>query len=115
MPAKKKPSKSRAVALPLRGRAPGTPNKVSAQAKDNILQVFVNLGGVRAMTTWAKKNQDKFYTNIYARLLPKDVQVEAGQGLEELLGMLQQQRAEPESSYVVDGDYTEVLSTETVQ
>lgn len=63
------------------------------------------------MTAWARSNKDKFYTNIYARLLPKDVTVEPGQGLEELLTAM----SERPRDHVVDGDYTEVGEAETIQ
>jgi hypothetical protein len=86
------------------GRAIGTPNKVSAQAKDNIVEVFVKLGGVPAMVTWAKKNKDTFYTKLYARLIPKDLSVSADAGLEELLTKL----AERRGTEIADGDYTEI-------
>lgn len=54
------------------GRAAGTPNKLTALAKDNIAAVFNRLGGTAAMADWATKNQTEFY-KIYARLLPVEV------------------------------------------
>jgi len=47
--------------------------KVGAQAKENIQAVFVKLGGTAAMARWAKKNQDEFYTKIYARMIPHEM------------------------------------------
>jgi hypothetical protein len=88
------------------GRAIGTPNKVSAQAKDNIVEVFVKLGGVPEMVKWARKNKDTFYTKLYARLIPKDLSVSADAGLEELLTKL----AERRSGDIADGDYTEITA-----
>jgi hypothetical protein len=78
---------------------------VTAQAKDNILEVFVGLGGVPAMIKWARKNQGDFYTKLYGRLIPKDVQHSASGGLEEMLAKLAEQRS---SQDTVDGDYTEI-------
>ena len=105
--AAKPKQKSAALALRPPGRAAGTPNKVSAQAKDNILEVFVKLGGVAEMAKWAKDNKTIFYSRIYARLLPKDVTLGADAGLEDLLGQLAEKRSNGEPM-LVDGDYTEV-------
>ncbi len=54
------------------GRQPGSVNKLTASAKENIAAVFVRLGGYEAMTNWAKDNPTEFY-KIYARLLPMEV------------------------------------------
>lgn len=97
-----------ALAVRPPGRPAGTPNKVSAQAKDNILQVFQRLGGVTEMTKWAKANKTIFYSRIYARLLPKDVTVGADAGLEDLLADLAASR-----NTVVEGEFTEVGDTES--
>lgn len=51
------------------GRAAGTPNKIGALAKDNIIAVFNRLGGTAGMARWAEKNQTEFY-KLYARLIP---------------------------------------------
>jgi hypothetical protein len=55
-----------------RGRPPGTPNKVGKQAKDNIIAVFDQLGGVETMVKWARRNKAEFY-RLYARLIPVTV------------------------------------------
>lgn len=90
------------------GRGLGTPNKVSAQAKDNILDVFLRIGGVPEMAKWARKNRGDFYTKIYARLIPKDVALGASEGLEDLLVKLAEQRggSAPEP---VAGEFTEIV------
>lgn len=51
------------------GRRAGTPNKMSATVKQNVIDVFSNLGGVEHMTLWAAENPNQFY-NIYAKLMP---------------------------------------------
>lgn len=56
------------------GRQKGTPNKVSAQVRENFLAVFTRLGGTAAMAEWAKANQSEFY-KLYARLLPSEATV----------------------------------------
>jgi hypothetical protein len=54
------------------GRPVGSKNKVGVQVKGSILEVFTNLGGVKAMTNWARRNKSDFY-RIYARLIPTQV------------------------------------------
>ena len=50
------------------GRTKGTPNRVSATARDNIIAAFDGIGGVPGLVEWAKSNQTDFY-RLYARLL----------------------------------------------
>jgi hypothetical protein len=79
------------------GRQKGTPNRVSATARDNIIRAFDDLGGVPALVEWAKANRADFY-RIYARLLPVEshiggadggaVEVDLAGGKEKLLQML---------------------------
>lgn len=51
------------------GRKPGSPNKISATVKQNVINVFDRLGGEDHMTMWAAENPNQFY-NIYAKLMP---------------------------------------------
>jgi len=58
------------------GRPKGTKNKLSRAARENIGAVFEALGGVRGMTTWAKRtprNMESFYRDIYPKILALDV------------------------------------------
>jgi hypothetical protein len=52
-------------------RPKGVPNKLGAQAKENIVAVFTRLGGTAAMAAWAQRNQTEFY-RLYARLIPSE-------------------------------------------
>ena len=54
------------------GRIAGTPNKVTAAVKDNVVEVFNQIGGQEEMATWAKDNRTEFY-RLYAKLLPHQV------------------------------------------
>lgn len=56
------------------------------------------------MVKWAKANRGDFYTKLYARLIPKDIQLGASDGLEAMLAKL----AEQQSSGEILGDYTEL-------
>lgn len=83
------------------GRAIGTRNKVSRQAKANLEEAFTKLGDVAGLVRWGRKNRTEFY-RIWARLIPKDVSIEAGAGLEDLLHQLAKQEEAPP----IDGEYT---------
>jgi hypothetical protein len=50
-------------------RTAGAKNKFPQDAKENVVAVFVRLGGTAAMAEWAKKNLSDFY-RIYAKLVP---------------------------------------------
>lgn len=50
--------------------------KLQRNAQQAIAEVFENLGGVEALTAWAKLNPDKFYLFLWPRLLPKEVKAE---------------------------------------
>lgn len=52
------------------GRKKGASNKVTTSAKEAIELAFQGLGGVKALTTWAKKNPNEFYTRVWPRILP---------------------------------------------
>lgn len=51
------------------GRKKGASNKAGYGAKQNILQVFEDIGGVKNFAVWAKDNQTEFY-KFYAKLAP---------------------------------------------
>lgn len=61
------------------GRQKGTPNKLTQDAKEAIEFVAQGLGGAEGMLTWAqedKTNERIFWSNIYPRILPKEVKAE---------------------------------------
>jgi len=57
------------------GRKAGTPNKIPKTAKDNVVAVFEELGGIKAMAEWATSNKTEFYRGVYPRILPVDTHV----------------------------------------
>ena len=61
------------------GRKAGVPNKLSATAKQNVIDVFQNLGGVEHMTKWANENPNQFY-NIYAKIMPTQTEISGADG-----------------------------------
>jgi len=52
------------------GRKAGTPNRITSAAREAIELAFDNLGGVNALTEWARQNQDAFYTRVWPKVLP---------------------------------------------
>lgn len=59
------------------GRPAGVPNKMSTSVKENVIEVFDAIGGVKEMAVWAKDNKTQFY-NLYAKLLPHQLTGEGG-------------------------------------
>lgn len=51
----------------------GKPNKMQASVKEDIVAVFTRLGGTAAMAEWAMENPGDFYTKIYAKMVPRNV------------------------------------------
>lgn len=56
------------------GRKAGTPNKISATVKQNVINVFDKLGGEDHMINWAMDNPNQFY-NLYAKLMPTQSEI----------------------------------------
>lgn len=54
--------------------------KVTASTKEDILAVFVRLGGTARMAAWAERNLEAFYTKLYARLIPADINLRGRDG-----------------------------------
>ena len=61
------------------GRKPGTPNKMSATVKQNVISVFDHIGGVDAMAAWAMDNRSEYY-RIYSRLAPVSQEISGADG-----------------------------------
>ena len=63
------------------GRRKGTPNKVTASAKEAIILAVETLGGAKRLGEWAKENPANeriFWGNIYPKLLPLQLTGEGG-------------------------------------
>lgn len=59
------------------GRPKGVPNKTTTAAKEAIAQAAERLGGANRLVEWAQEdplNERAFWTNIYPKLLPLQVQ-----------------------------------------
>ena len=56
------------------GRKKGTPNKISGQVRQNVIDVFDDIGGVKEMAVWAVDNRTEFY-RLYAKLMPTQSEI----------------------------------------
>jgi len=57
-------------------------------ARECVLLAFEMIGGVERMADWASKNPDLFYTRIYTKVITREVEVTASEGIEDLLARL---------------------------
>lgn len=54
------------------GRKKGTPNRITVEAKEAIRLAAEGLGGIDALTAWARESPDKFWTLLYTKLVPHE-------------------------------------------
>jgi hypothetical protein len=104
--------RSRRLKTPQPGRAVvprhhrfGVGSRIPNNAKEALQLAFEGIGGVKALTIWAKANSGDFYTKLWARLIPRDVQLGTDGSLEELLAKLEEAK-----KGTVPGDYVEVIA-----
>lgn len=72
------------------GRPKGVPNKVTQQAKEAIEYAFNGLGGAEGLLEWAQSdpaNQKIFYSQVWTKILPKDMTVSNPDGSPVLSGI----------------------------
>ncbi len=64
------------MGIRLGGRAKGTPNRVTADVRQCILDAADKLGGCDRMVAWVQSSPEAekaFWTQIYPKVLPKEV------------------------------------------
>lgn len=54
------------------GRKAGTPNKKTSEVKAALAVAFDSLGGVTALTEWAREEPTEFY-KLWAKMLPAEL------------------------------------------
>ncbi len=62
------------------GRPKGTPNKMTATIREDVLEVYIRMGGVDGLEKWAKESmrtRSAFYGWVISKLLPalQDVKI----------------------------------------
>ena len=58
------------------GRQAGTPNKMTAEAKEMLARCFEDIGGYEAFVKWVKSSPerlDTFYSKMWIKLLPINI------------------------------------------
>lgn len=68
------------------GRKPGVPNKTTQSIKAMFEEVVTRLGGPDALLEWAKTEPTEFWKCV-SKLLPKDVTVDVGANVADLIKM----------------------------
>jgi hypothetical protein len=61
------------------GRRAGTPNKMTAEAKQMLARCFEDIGGYEAFVKWVKSSPerlDTFYSKMWIKLLPMNISSE---------------------------------------
>jgi hypothetical protein len=59
------------------GRLPGSANTMSGDAKKQLQQAFMGLGGVPNLIKWGKQNETAFY-NLWSRIIPREITGKGG-------------------------------------
>ena len=55
------------------GRKAGTPNKITASARQAFADAFEAIGGGDGLAVWAKSHRTEFY-RLFARLIPVEIE-----------------------------------------
>lgn len=76
------------------GRKAGTPNRQTVAVKEALEAAFDELGGIDGLVKWAWSDRGEFYRQ-WAKMLPKDINVNATVTLGELLEAIRKPK-EPE-------------------
>ena len=57
-------------------------------ARECVLLAFEMIGGVERMAEWATSHPTEFYTRLFTKVITKEVEITASQGVEDLLARL---------------------------
>jgi hypothetical protein len=60
------------------GKLPGTRNRITREVKEILEEVFDKHGGVPALLKWAETHETEFYTNLWSKLIPRDLNLTIG-------------------------------------
>jgi len=67
------------------GRPKGAINKTTLAVKEAIEEAFDELGGVPALVQWARRDPEAFYSKLWAKLIPKNIEIKGVLSLEQLV------------------------------
>lgn len=68
-----------------KGRKKGVPNRMTVEAKRAIELAFLGLGGVDDLMKWARKNRTAFYSKVFTKVIPRNLNVSGQIQLESLV------------------------------
>lgn len=60
-------------------------------ARECVLIAFEMIGGVERMAVWANDNPGEFYTKLFPKVITREVEHTASEGIEDLLSRLDRQ------------------------
>lgn len=84
-------------------------------AREAVLLAFEMIGGVERMADWASKNPGEFYTRLYTKVITREVEVGASEGIEDLLLRLDRaERGELITATPEDAEDESVVDAEIV-
>lgn len=63
-----------------KGRPKGTPNATTRAFKEAVEAAFVEMDGVNGLVKWARSNPDSFYSIVFPKLAPLQVQHQGHDG-----------------------------------
>lgn len=72
-------------------------------ARECVLTAFEMIGGVDRMAAWADENPTDFFTKLYPKVITKEVEIQASEGVEELL--LRLDRADRSAGPTLEADF----------
>lgn len=99
----------------------GKSPKQMAKARDAVWEAFTRVGGVEALTKFAEKYPKEFFTQIFAKLIPRVSELDTSDSLEELLAQMGNGKIPGmlEHHTIADAEFTEVdtleVTPETLQ
>lgn len=81
---------------------------IGKYARQKVLGVFEMIGGEEAMAEWADRNKSDFYTKLFPKIIGKEVEHTASEGVESLLAKLD--AAEQSGTPILEAaEYVEVV------
>lgn len=98
----------------------GGKNQLQA-ARDAVVNAFEKLGGEDGLVKFGQMYPKEFYTQIWAKMIPRVSEVEIGESLEDVLsqlgggqipGMLEGQKRLPSAEVAIDAEFEEVDDVE---
>lgn len=75
-------------------------------ARENVLIAYEMIGGVDRMADWANRNPDLFFTRLFTKVITRELEIGATEGVEDLLMRLDAAERAESGELVQDADYS---------